>query len=182
MRTPIAERPPPPPPEGLLGTTTPTGLEAAVASPGWRLLAYLVEVAILFAIGLTTRALLPDWATSIPGSLLLVGNGIVLVALTGRTVGMWVCRLRIVVPPSTGPPRWGTAVVRFAVASWPVLPLEVAPRAGWTVAIRWLGLVQLVWWIACFGPVLTDHLHRGLHDRAAHTLVVRDDRLAALDR
>ena len=24
--------------------------------------------------------------------------------------------------------------------------------------------------------------HRGLHDRAAHTLVVRDDRLAALDR
>jgi len=181
VRTPVDERPPPPPPEGHLGTAPPTGLEAAVAAPGWRLLAYLVEAALLLVTGLTARALLPDGARTIPNTVLVVASGIVLVAVTGRTVGMWVCRLRIVVPPSSAPPGWGTAVVRFAVATWPVLPLEVAQRAGWTQAVRWLDLVQMVWWIACFGPILTDDLRRGLHDRVAHTLVVRDDRLGALE-
>lgn len=182
VHAPVAERPAPPPPEGHLGTTLPTGLDAAVASPGWRLLAYLVEAALSLVTGLTARALLPDGARTIPNTVLVVGSGIVLVAVAGRTVGMWVCRLRIVVPPSSGPPSWGTALVRFAVATWPALLLEIAQRAGWALTIRWLPLVQLVWWIACFGPILTDDRHRGLHDRAAHTLVVRDGRLGSLDR
>jgi hypothetical protein len=51
-----------------------------------------------------------------------------LVATTGRTIGMWVFNLCVVVPPSVSPPGWATATIRFAIAMAPApIGLAAAP-------------------------------------------------------
>lgn len=101
-------------------------------------------------------------------------SGVVLVAVFGATVGMMVLRMRVVplASPDAAAPGWNVALVRFLVAGWPdLLRMGLTPFFSFE-DLAWLASVTQVWLIVCFGPILLDPAHRGLHDRVARTVVV----------
>lgn len=63
---------------------------------------------------------------------------------------------------------WWRAVVRFVVANAAWSLAWFAPKS-WSPASGWACLVVL---LAVYAPVLVDDRRRGLHDRAAGTIVV----------
>jgi uncharacterized RDD family membrane protein YckC len=81
---------------------------------------------------------------------------IVATASTGRTPGKWLLGLRVVdtANPRT-PPRLGKAALRWLV-----------PQVSGAIPLPGTGAVV-------YSPVLKDPWRRGLHDRAAGTVVVR---------
>lgn len=147
-----------------------------VISSRWRRLgAYLLET---FAFSIITISLLAVSRTAAQAFATGIGllSAVVLVATIGSTAGMWLLRMRVVVPPSTSAPGWRIAIIRYLVAWWPALVLLVLHRGFPNLDLRWLDVVANVWMFACFGPILFDPLRRGLHDRVAGTLVVDNPR------
>lgn len=133
---------------------------AAPAHAGWRLLAMLydgvIALALLMALGALVLLLRGGEAVT-PGSMLALAEFIGLWALIGayavlswrfggQTIGMRPWRLRVV-DAEGGTPGWRPLLIRYAVAS--------------------LSLGSALLWC------LFDRQCRGLHDRAAGTLMVR---------
>lgn len=142
-------------------------------APRWRrLLVFLVESYLLAAVGLGLARVLPASGAWIVVIGLLVANGVVLVATTGRTVGMHVLDLRIVDAIDGRSPGWLRSTVRFGVLAGPgVILAALGPLAGPGLDQVLRGVANL-WLVVCVAPILVDPYRRGLHDRAAATLVV----------
>ena len=153
-------------------------LGPVVAGRGRRFLAFVVEALIFDLVLLAVRFASPGGARLL-GLGISVGSGLVLVALLGVTVGMAMFRMRVVVagarwevPGEIEPPGWRAALVRYLVVVWPAILLVVSQVVGADGLVRPIAHVSSVWSLCCFGPILFDPLHRGLHDRMARTLVI----------
>ncbi|MCB0962209.1 MAG: RDD family protein [Acidimicrobiales bacterium] len=142
-------------------------------APRWRrLLAFLLESYLLAALGLGLARVLSASGAWIVVLGLLVANGVVLVATTGRTVGMQVLDVRIVDATDGRSPGWLRSTVRFGVLAGPgVILTALGPLAGPALDQLLRGVANL-WLVVCVAPILVDPYRRGLHDRAAGTLVV----------
>jgi uncharacterized RDD family membrane protein YckC len=145
------------------------GLEHLTAGVGPRILAWIVDVAILGGIdaavvyftlkicGFTTREILLLPVVPLAAFLLVLGGGyfVAFVAAGGQTIGKMAAGIKVV-PMSDDARAWndrvrlGTAFVRAATAL-----ISIAP-AG-------IGLI----------PAVLSADHRALHDRLAHTRVVK---------
>jgi uncharacterized RDD family membrane protein YckC len=88
------------------------------------------------------------------------------VAIVGRTVGKLVAATRVVVDGDGRVPGWSRSIARWAV---PALPTLLVPYASGG-ASRLLAFT--VWPIVVYAQILFDPMRRGLHDRAAGTVVV----------
>lgn len=178
---PVEARPDLPSPYGRLDPVPRSRLRDAIA-PRWRrFVAFLVE-AVAAAVVLSVVATATSYpAGRVVGFVLSVASGLVLVATTGRTVGMWLFDMKVVVPPAVEVPGWTTASVRFLVVAWPALAALVLAPFVPTSVTAWFGVVDALWLFVCFGPILFDPYCRGLHDRAARTVVVNADSVAPLD-
>jgi hypothetical protein len=100
------------------------------------------------------------------------------VAVAGTSPGLVLAGARVLVPPRIGRPGWGPAVRRglvlhgpvlVALAAWPA-PGDRRPRERAAVAGAALATAAGV-----RASVLLDPWGRGVHDRAAATVVVRRD-------
>jgi uncharacterized RDD family membrane protein YckC len=148
-----------------------------VIASGWRrLVGYVAEGFILGIVVLVYRVLTHTIAIEGAAGLVVpVLNGVVAVAVFGRTVGMFVTGTRVIMATTGNPPGWATAVIRWVVALGPGLLPFVLDVTGIDVADtawRWLSIVGLVWTIAVYLPIAYDDRRRGLHDRVAGTEVV----------
>ena len=91
-------------------------------------------------------------------------------AILGDRVPLSVSRWEV--PGEIEPPGWRAALVRYLVVVWPAILLVVSQVVGADGLVRPIAHVSSVWSLCCFGPILFDPLHRGLHDRMARTLVI----------
>ena len=151
---------------------------APVLSARWRrLAAYVVEAVAFGVITLSLTAVSPA-AAQVFAIVAGLVSSIVLVAVIGSTFGMWLLRMRVVVPPASKAPGWAVAVVRYVVAWWPAILLMIDVWLLSSRHVHAVNVIAQVWVFACFGPILFDPLRRGLHDRVAGTLVVDIERRA----
>ncbi|MCU1371907.1 MAG: hypothetical protein JWO77_3101 [Ilumatobacteraceae bacterium] len=143
-------------------------------SARWRrFAAYLMES---LAFGLVTAVIA---RASVGGAQVFVlasslVSAVLLVAAFGGTAGMLVLRMRVVLldAPEQATPGWRVALVRYLVAWWPqVLVFALMPFVAYE-QLTWLSTVSDIWIAVCFGPILLDPAHRGLHDRVVGTVVV----------
>jgi uncharacterized RDD family membrane protein YckC len=145
--------------------TTPTPTPAWFVEPtfGQRLIAALADGLLLVLVTVVVGQLpIPEpafRATMLSLNAMYVIGG---VALTGRTLGKLALGLRVVDVRTGRLPGLGSAVVRWAVPTLPVLVPLFVP------ALR--AIAPFVT-LAIYLPILRPPLHRGLHDRAAGTVV-----------
>lgn len=85
-------------------------------------------------------------------------------AVGGRTLGKALTGLRVI-RPDGGPVGWGRSSIRATIA--------LAPWWVTLLPIRWIALVSYGWLLVLAASTALDAEHRGLHDRAAGTVVVR---------
>jgi uncharacterized RDD family membrane protein YckC len=90
---------------------------------------------------------------------------IVPTALWGWTLGKRVVGTRVSVDQHV--PGWWRSCIRWAVAFGPSVLVAPWHAQGWARV-----LATVVWPFAVYVGILTDPLRRGLHDRAAGTVVV----------
>ncbi len=166
---------PMPAPEGRDAPSPPLPMVAAVA-PRWRrFVAWLLEGYLFGGLALAAAWLFGSAAGAATGLGLSVANGVVLVGWRGRTIGMFVFGMQINAPPARRQPAWSDAWLRWFIASWPgTTAVLVAPFAGRAVETVLL-VIGPLWLIVCFAPILWDRFGRGLHDRAAGTVVLMAD-------
>ena len=160
-----------------IGDLPPVG-PGSVPGMGWRMAARLIDV--LLAIGLPALVLLapyskgvgvtqrvepPRWAVAI---MVLVPLIYELAMLTWKqaTVGKLIMRVRVVRYVDgckAEPHQYGLRVVLPAIGSL----LALGQVQAWAVNLL------VVWQIAVYLSSMLDPLFRGLHDRAAGTIVIR---------
>ena len=145
---------------------------STVALPVWfveptfagRFLAAVTDGLVLFLAGFGLTILLgpgslPRYAMPAVTALYTIGA----IALTGRTVGKRLFGLRVADLDTGAMPNLGAAVRRWLV---PAAPGLVAYLSGGLLATPMALAPLLIFWGVLVGP-----LHRGLHDRAAGTIV-----------
>lgn len=139
------------------------GRRLAGACADWVLLSLCVVVA-----GLWVSIRAAAGISACAGVLIaVVGIGAV-----GRTPGKWLLRTLVVDSATGRRAGWAAALVRGLVPMVPGLAVETVwwswpgtiGRASW--------LIGLLGWCAVFAPILGAE-RRGLHDRMAHTVVIR---------
>jgi uncharacterized RDD family membrane protein YckC len=164
-----AELPPAGPPLGdgielAAGTVVP-------ASLGARLGGYLIDVAPLVVLAVVAPARRPVWRAVLLAAVFLYQ--VVGVGAFGCTIGKWLCGAEVVSIDGWRA-GYGRAVVRsIVVIAPPVLLGAVASLLPAGSATRWvLDVVAFFWLVLVYMPIVSEPLHRGLHDRAAGTLVV----------
>jgi len=164
---------PMPGPGGLQGPAGPGGVPSwPLASIGRRFVGYVIDEVILLVIAgiagaqyhIVTRTGGRE-TVSIPESFLFLVLGITavyqvgLVALRGQTIGCVMMGIRIQDATTGATPKVRQAFLRWLVPNLP----GVIPLVALSLLLR----------LVVYVPMFTDRLKRGLHDRAAHTLVVR---------
>lgn len=138
------------------------------ATPGQRLGGAVVDGAVLQLVGLLLLGLDRPVAAAISTAAYLAYE-VSLVVVRGQTVG------KIAL---------GTAVVDTMTGrlptTWQAATRAVVPLAGVLVDVA-LGIaaVGLFWVLAVYGSLLLDERRRGLHDKAAGTMVVTVERTPA---
>ena len=90
-----------------------------------------------------------------------------LIALQGRTLGQRALRLRVVPEAGGGPVGWGRSVRRWAVIGVPATVVNL-------VHVRPFGTLLSLWILVVFLWMQVDDEKRGLHDKAASVVVIRD--------
>jgi uncharacterized RDD family membrane protein YckC len=148
-----------------------------LAPPAARLAAGLAEAAIGVALARALRSRLGYRRAAVVAA---GGAGLAAhvagVALAGASPGLILAGARVQVPPRTGRPGWGPAARRglilhgpllVALAAWPV-PAD-RHRVGRAALVG----AALAAAAAVRASVLLDPWGRGVHDRAAATVVVR---------
>jgi hypothetical protein len=151
--------------------------DVLVIASGWRrLVGYLAEGFVLGLVILVYQVL--THGTPLEGAAgfaVPVLNGVVAVAVVGRTVGMAITGTRVIMAATTEPPGWITALVRWLVALGPgLLPFVIDLTGVHLSADTWrtLSIIGLAWTVVVYLPIAYDERRRGLHDRAAGTEVV----------
>ncbi len=110
----------------------------------------------------------PTLGASLTAALIITAYEIVGIGAFGRTFGRWASGV-IVVRLDGGAAGWGSSVVRYLVVSAGWIAAWVAPNS-WAPITQWFGTV---WMLIVYVPMLVDADRRGLHDRAAGTVVIR---------
>jgi uncharacterized RDD family membrane protein YckC len=137
-----------------------------IAGPWRRLFGYVVDVLVLAPLLLTAILLLGlGVAFALTGLALSGAYFVVGVARWGRTFGKLVVGTRVVDERTRRIPSWRAAVVRWGV---PALPGMCALLIAYPV------LLADAWLLVVYVGILQPPLRRGLHDRAADTVVVDD--------
>lgn len=141
----------------------------AIAGPGRRLVGFAADEVIWSAFAVTAMAstglgtdLTP---VSVASSILLFAYRVVPVAIYGRTLGKVVAGTRVVRASDRALPGWRSAFVRWLV---PSLPWTAVALLGTPAGARVAALVATT---VIYGALLLDASRRGLHDRAAGTVV-----------
>lgn len=140
----------------------------ALATPAARLGGAVVDGAVLQLAGLVTVGAGTATAAALSGFTYLAYE-VVMVATRGQTLGKLGLGTRVMDGVSGGRPTLWQAATR-----------AVVPLAGVVVdaALGSVG-VGALWVLVVYGSVLFDAHRRGLHDRAAGTVVVSVERSAA---
>ena len=166
-------------PPGAPGGTSPAG--PVVAGSGRRLWGYVVDAFVLeVLLGVYLLAERPHhghptFAWTWPLTVAATGYVVVPTAVWGRTLGKLVAGTRVVLDGDGRVPGWWRSLVRWAVPEAPVLVLGAFAAVP---VLRFTSIV--VWPVVVYGPVLGRPWHRGLHDRAAGTVVVVVEREPAI--
>ena len=151
-------------------TDVPPGDEAgadrpALASPGQRLGGALVDGAALQVAALSVAGLDRPLA-AVVSTTMYFAYVVALVAVRGQTLGKLALGTRVVDTATSGLPTLWQAATR-----------AVVPLAGVVVDVA-LGIraVGAFWVLTVYGWLLVDEHRRGLHDKAAGTVVVDVER------
>ena len=142
-------------------------VEVALATPAQRLGGAVVDGALLQVAGLALVGLDRPVAAALSTAGYLVYE-VVMVVLRGQTLGKMALGTRVVGDPSGRLPSLWQAATR-----------AVVPMAGVLVEVG-IGLtaVGAFWVLAVYGSLLLDDRRRGLHDKAAGTMVTALERSA----
>ena len=146
-----------------------------VASPSRRLLGVLVDgiiggvAAFVVDASLNRSTAAGSWASWILLQVAYASYVIMTIAIWGRTLGKVVAGTRVVVRGTSMTPGWGRAAVRWAVPSALSLGSVALVTVNFSPALR---LAGWAWIIIVYAGVVAAPLHQGLHDRAAHTIVI----------
>jgi uncharacterized RDD family membrane protein YckC len=163
-----------PAPGAPVGPVGPDERWPVIAARSRRVVGYVVDVIVVDVGVLAFFAAVRVWSDGDGrivrwawlAAVLAAAYEIVPVAVAGRTLGKLVAGTRVVVDGEGRVPGWGRAIARWAVPALPVLLMPYALGG----APRFFAFT--VWPIVVYGPVLFDPMRRGLHDRAAGTVVV----------
>ena len=130
-----------------------------LASRSWRLAGYYVDsIAWIVPSVLVWRLDLSRWPFIALHALYVVG----FTATTGAPLGKLVMGTRVVDVDTGVPPTVYDSALRWLTGAWAVvLPGRVGAAAA------------AVWQIVVFSPILWDEKSQGIHDRVAHTIVIR---------
>ena len=157
------------------------GTRSTVELPSWyveptfagRFLAVVADGLLFLVVGVLTQVLAGRLGGDLDlgrrlsfsaAALYLIGG----VALKGRTLGKALFGLRVADLATGELPGLRAAIVRWLVPVLPALLVRLLPDTGVLAAARLpLALAPLV----IYWGVLVPPLHRGLHDRAAGTIV-----------
>lgn len=155
------------PPDAGPEATGGAGALAAPAPPGARLAGAVVDGAVLQVAGLALVGVSAGVAAAL-STVTYLFYEVVMVARQGRTLG----KLAV-----------GTAVVDGAGGGrptlWQAATRAVVPLAGVAVdAAAGTAAVGAFWIVAVYGSLLFDERRRGIHDRAAGTMVTAVERSA----
>lgn len=140
-----------------------------LASPMRRFIGALVDGIVpgglsVILIGLGDDARITGAAATAVGLALSFAYFVPSTALYGRTLGKLAVGTTVVAADTGAVPGWRAAIVRFFVPLLPTLLL-------WGLSDTTLSVIGLLWAVAVYAPVLGPS-RRGLHDRAAGTVVI----------
>lgn len=96
------------------------------------------------------------------------------VALWGKTLGKFVFRMRVAALGLGTRPTWSAAAIRAVVPMLGALSIGLAQAAG-DISRRVAVLVAFGWYLVVYLPLFGVD-RRGLHDRAAGTVVLAEYR------
>jgi uncharacterized RDD family membrane protein YckC len=137
--------------------------EGLIASRSRRLAGWYIDSIV---IGLMARIVYwlgaEWWAAVVVGAAYVVAP----TAVSGRTLGKAITRIHVVDERTDAPPSWLRSGSRWFATGW-----------AWIVALlasSTLNVIAALVVIAMFAPILWDRRGRGLHDRIAGTVVVRN--------
>ncbi|MCU1427873.1 MAG: domain containing protein [Actinomycetia bacterium] len=150
-----------------------------IAGPGRRFVGFLVDGfavqlvwwAVLFVIARQSDSLRNVTRTWWLGALVIDVYIVSAVALWGQTLGKLAAGTRVVAFDDGSLPGWRRSIIRFLVPAAPSPLLFLLRRSLFVLG----PLVSLAWTIVVYVGVFTDRYRRGLHDRAAGTVVIDTD-------
>ncbi len=119
---------------------------------------------VIFRIGVLSG--LGQWSAYWTTAAANAAYTIVLTTVSGRTLGKAIARIQVVDEHSGAPPSWAKSGVRWLATGWAFLVPIVA-----SVELDALSSVIVT---AMYAPILWDRRGRGLHDRIARTVVMRN--------
>lgn len=159
--------PQPPPPDMERDVNPVPHLDHPLAAPARRVIARLIDVAVLIGLSLLVRVLVDDDLSAAETSAtaailtlaLTVAYEVGMVASIGATVGKLATGLRIVDQQGHIPPSPKSAILRWAPNA-----LAIVPVVGILAAMAVL-LASLIW-------IFTEPQRRSIFDRTARTHVV----------
>ncbi len=133
-----------------------------IASPWRRAIGAYIDAIVVGMLFVVARVLgSPSWTLLPLSAVYVVG----MTGLWGRTVGKFATGSRVVHALDLGPAMWRQSLGRWAHVGWIGI---AAGLVGGDAALSLL-LLQVVTYV----PILWDSRARGLHDRAAGTIVMR---------
>jgi uncharacterized RDD family membrane protein YckC len=137
--------------------------DGLIASRSRRLAGWYIDSIVIGASARIAYWLGAEWWVAV-----VVGAAYIVVptAVSGRTLGKAITRIQVVDERTDAPPSWLRSGLRWFATGW-----------AWIVALlasATLNVISVVIVIAMFAPILWDHRGRGLHDRIARTVVVRN--------
>jgi uncharacterized RDD family membrane protein YckC len=135
-----------------------------VAGFGLRLAGWLVDNLVFWIAAVVLRIALSPGAAFWGGQVLACAYCVLLVGLTGKTLGNRAVGTRVVVADDATRPGLRRGALRWGVVFVPAF-------AAFLVTGFWL---LVPWEIAVYLPVLFTRLHQGVHDLVADVLVVNE--------
>lgn len=155
----------------LLGT----GDTVALASPGTRFTARIVDLLVLAVLGTVLGSALGSG----PAGTVIVAAAYetIFIATMGQTPGKMATRIRIVRTDDGAIPGWGASAARWALPSVASIATVVASAvAVESAAISLLGVIGVLVYVS----LLWDRRRQGWHDKVARTLVINTPAQTAL--
>ena len=161
----------------LLGT----GETVALASPGTRFTARIVDLFVILVLGSVLGAslgsVLGSAATLATTVIVAAAYETVFIATKGQTPGKMATRIKIVRAGDGAMPPWGAAAARWALPAGASIARDIGAAVGIeSGALSLLGLVGVLVYVS----LLWDKRRQGWHDMVARTLVINTPTQTAL--
>ena len=155
-----------------------------------RVVALIIDViamlVVFFVVGVVAVAILGTGSNATTTSL-LVGNILSYVLWAAYFIYLWVARrgtfgmtllgMQIGSEADGRTLTYGQAATRFAVLFGPQIVVGIV--SSFATSLTWLGWVSFIWFFVVLYTMATSPTKQGIHDRYAHTMVVKSARRAA---